>query len=133
MIILDEQLLGRNLEGEIARWYPGSIYFVTDLRPNTIIKDDAIPTLLNHLNQSTFVTINESDFWRKVEITNRFAVVCFALPDVRAREIANYLRELFGYALFATKQKRMGKVIRVSNQNVTYYTVDDRSVRLVTR
>lgn len=65
MIVLDEQLLGRNIEEQIARWYQGAICFITDLRPNTVIKDDAIPKLLQQENQPTFVTINEQDFWRK--------------------------------------------------------------------
>ncbi len=43
MIVLDEQLLGRNLELEIAKWYQGSVQFIMDLRSNTVIKDDAIP------------------------------------------------------------------------------------------
>jgi hypothetical protein len=43
MIILDEQLLGRGLEQKIEAWYRGSVRFITDLRPNTVIKDDAIP------------------------------------------------------------------------------------------
>ena len=46
MIVLDEQLMGRDLDNEIARWYPGSVRFIIDLRPGTIIKDDAIPALL---------------------------------------------------------------------------------------
>jgi len=41
MIVLDEQLLGRNLEREIAKWYRGKVLFVTDLRLNSVIKDDA--------------------------------------------------------------------------------------------
>lgn len=46
MIVLDEQLLGRQLEQAIAAWYRGSVVFITDLRPNTVIKDDGIPVLL---------------------------------------------------------------------------------------
>jgi hypothetical protein len=38
MIVLDEQLLGRNLEREIARWYHGTVRSLIDLRPNTIIE-----------------------------------------------------------------------------------------------
>jgi hypothetical protein len=45
MIVLDEQLLGRNLEREIAKWYRGSVQFIIDLRLHTVIKDDAIPEL----------------------------------------------------------------------------------------
>ena len=46
MIVLDEQLLGRDVEGQIAQWYRGAVCFITDLRPNTVIKDDVIPKLL---------------------------------------------------------------------------------------
>jgi len=67
MIVLDEQLLGRDLDSEIARWYPGNVRFIIDLRPGTVIKDDAIPALLREQSLPTFVTINVRDFWRKVE------------------------------------------------------------------
>jgi len=67
MIVLDEQLLGRDLDSEIARWYPSNVRFIIDLRPGTVIKDDAIPALLREQSLPTFVTINVRDFWRKVE------------------------------------------------------------------
>jgi hypothetical protein len=37
MIVLDEQLLGANLEQAIGKWYQGNVCFITDLRPNSII------------------------------------------------------------------------------------------------
>lgn len=46
MIVLDEQLLGRDLEHDIARWYRGPLRFIVDLRPHTVVKDEAIPALL---------------------------------------------------------------------------------------
>jgi hypothetical protein len=131
MIVLDEQLLGRDIEVQIARWYQGAVCFIMDLRPDTVIKDDAIPRLLQQENQSTFVTINESDFWRKTAINNQFCMVCFAFPDSRAREISQRLRELFDHPLFDTKKKRMGKMIRVAEKEVSYYSVDDMRVRVV--
>lgn len=131
MIVLDEQLLGRELENQIARWYQGAVCFITDLRPNTVIKDDAIPRLLQQENQPVFVTINESDFWRKIAINNQFCVICIALPDSRAREIPQRLRGLFDNPLFDTKQKRMGKVIRVAEKEVSYYSSGDRTIRLI--
>ena len=129
MIVLDEQLLGRDLEEQIARWYQGAVCFIVDLRPNTVIKDDAIPKLLQQENQITFVTINESDFWRKTAINNQFCMVCFALPDSRVREISQRLRTVFDHPLFDTKKKRMGKMIRVAEKEVSYYSVDDMTVR----
>jgi predicted GTPase len=129
MIVLDEQLLGRNLEGKIAQWYRGAVCFVTDLRPGTIIKDDSIPGLLRQENQPTFVTINAQDFWRKVAINNQFCLVCFTLPDSRASEIPALLRAVLRHPLFRSKRKRMGKVIRVTDQETSYYSCDDREVR----
>jgi len=131
MIVLDEQLLGRNLDGEIARWYRGAVCYITDLRPNTVVKDDAIPSLLERENQPTFVTINERDFWRRVAITMHFCVVCFALPDSRAPEIPALLRQSLQHSFFNTKPKRMGKVIRVAGQEIQYYTFDHKQVRIL--
>lgn len=131
MIVLDEQLLGRNLETAIARWYKGNICFITDLRPQSVIKDDAIPKLLQLENQATFITINERDFWRKVVINQHFCVICFTLTDAKAADIPLLLRSLFRHPLFSTKNSRMGKVIRVSAQEITYYSYDDREVRVV--
>jgi len=76
MLVLDEQLLGCSLEIALALWYREPVLFITDLRPATIIKDDAIPTLLRLQRAPTFVTINESDFWRRVAIDRHFGVVC---------------------------------------------------------
>lgn len=129
MIVLDEQLLGRNLEDRIARWYRGAICFITDLRPNTIIKDDAIPSLLRQENDPTFVTINERDFWGKVAPDSRYCVVCFTLPDSRANEIPDRLRELLQHDKFDTKAKRMGRVTRITDQGCSYYSTIHRSIK----
>jgi len=131
MVVLDEQLLGRNLEIEIAKWYRGTVCFINELRPHTVIKDDAIPGLLRRQNQPTFVTINEKDFWRKVVITSHYCIVCFTLPDSRAGEIPPLLRSLFQRIEFKTKAKRMGKVIRVSERETSYYTFDERKVMTI--
>jgi hypothetical protein len=125
MIVLDEQLLRFDLEIHIREWYPGAVRFITDLRPDTVIKDDGIPALLRSQRQATFVTINESDFWRKISPDRRFCVVCFALPSSRAHEINNLLRSLFRRREFNTKSKRMGHVIYVApSGSIRYYTVD---------
>jgi hypothetical protein len=129
MIVFDEQLLGRNLELEIAKWYQGTVQFITDLRPNTIIKDDAILALLRLQNQPTFVTINERDFWKKVVIDSHFCIICFTLSDIHAYKIPQSLRLLYNLSEFNTKTKRMGKVIRVTTQGISYYTFNDKKIR----
>jgi hypothetical protein len=105
------------------------VLFITDLRPGTIIKDEAIPVLLRQQHQATFLTINESDFWQKVTIDAHFCVICFALPDSRAHEISELLRAVFRLPAFRTKARRMGKVLRVARTTVSYYTFRDREVQ----
>jgi hypothetical protein len=128
VIVLDEQLLGRDLERHILAWYRGAVLYIADLRPATVIKDDAIPALLRKRRQPTFVTINERDFWRRVAIDRDFCVVCFTLPDSRATEIPARLRNLFSHPLLRTKAQRMGKVVRVTERDISYYNYADRTI-----
>jgi len=128
MIVLDEQLLGRHIELDIARWYRGTVRFIVDLRPHTVIKDEAIPALLRQQPQPTFVTINERDFWRKVTIDERYCIVCFAWSDARVREISPSLQSLLRHASLRTKAQRMGKVIRVADADISYYTFNAMEV-----
>lgn len=131
MIVLDEQLLGRQLELELSRWYRGPVLFITDLRPGTVIKDEAIPLILRRQGTPTFVTINESDFWRKVAIDRHFCVICFALPDSQVSAIPGLLRKVMQHTLFRTKSARMGKVLRITHEVVAYYAHHDLHVRVV--
>jgi hypothetical protein len=129
MIVLDEQLMGRNLERKIARWYRGSVRLVTEFQPHTIIKDDAIPRLLCRENKPTFVTINVKDFWRKIPANDRFCIICIAWSDSRANSIPAALRTIFKLPAFATKSARMGKIVRVG-EAITYYSRDEGEVNV---
>ena len=129
MIVLDEQLLGRGLEMEIAQWNPGPVRFIMDLRPNTVIKDDAVPLLLQHQDQPTFVTLNESDFWLKGGDQRRVLCCVFCLSRFTGAGDSRLLRSLFHHPQFATKSQRMGVVIRIADQGVTYYGFDARMIR----
>ncbi len=65
MIVLDEHLKRQVLKADIVAWYPGQVISVSNLRSESIIKDEVIPTLLLKMVQPTFVTINSTDFWKK--------------------------------------------------------------------
>ena len=131
MIILDEHLQGLSLEAAISRWYPGRVFIVKQLRPGTIIKDDAIPLLLCQAKQPTFVTINYTDFWRRISADERYCIVCLQLSTERVDEIPSLLRRLFRLPGFKTKAERMGKVVLVSPQRVRYYQAHDNQIHVI--
>jgi hypothetical protein len=120
MVVLDEQLLGYGLQSAIARWYRGAVTDITQLRPGTTILDDAIPSLLRAVREPSFVTINVSDFWRRLAPDLGFAILCFSLPHSRADEIAALLRRLFRLLPFHTRRQRLGKIARVSFERIHY-------------
>lgn len=124
MIVLDENLLSLRLDNPIAVWYPGRVCYVTDLRPSTIIKDEAIAQLLRRFKGVTFVTTNVTDFWRRVPAHSQYGIVCLSLPNERLREVPTLLRRLLRMPEFRTKAARMGKVVRVSRQEIHYYVAN---------
>jgi hypothetical protein len=130
MIVLDENLHDRRIIAAISTWYPGRVVSVTTLRPQSVIKDEAIPDLLRKVAQPTFVTINVSDFWKRVEPRISYSIVNVDLPKERLREIPDLLRDLFRLPEFKTRRARMGKIVRLTRNRVEYYE-SDRRVRIL--
>jgi len=127
MIVLDENIARQSvLEG--LNWYVGKVVPVKSLRPNTVIKDDAIPSLLQRQKQPTFITTDVDGFWRKVRPHLNFCIVCFPLPDHKLHLLPILLRRLFRTEGFRTKRERMGKVVLVTEKIVRFYAVNQPSV-----
>jgi hypothetical protein len=126
MIIVDENLHDHRLMQAVAAWYPGQVMSVTALRPGTVIKDEAIPSLLLQVSQPTFVTINVSDFWKRVQPHSAYCIAIVSLPKERIREVPGLLRRLFSYPTFKTKALRMGKVIHITPDRIEHYESDRR-------
>jgi len=131
VIVLDEQLLGRGLERSLGNWYRGAVVFITDLRPGTVIKDESIPAILNREADALFVTINDSDFWRKIAISARFCVVCVPIPDSQVGQLDPLLRRLLRHPQFRTKALRKGRVIRLTNDTLQYYSVNSPLIQTI--
>lgn len=131
MIVLDEQLLGRQIKREIEQWYRGKVCFITDLRPGSVIKDEAIPGLLRQNRRSIFVTINERDFWRRIPADPRYCVVCLVLSDPRAGMLPELLRRVLRVPEFRTASLRSGKVLRVGRNRLSFYTHLDTRAQTV--
>ena len=126
MIVVDENLHDRRIMAAISAWYPGQVVSVVTLRPRSLIKDEAIPTLLLNATQPTFVTINVTDFWKKVEPHRSYCIINVAVPKERIREIPNLLRRLFRLPDFKTKASRMGKIVHATSNHIEYYESDWR-------
>jgi hypothetical protein len=131
MIVLDEQLLSYGLQASIARCYCGTVTDITQLRPNTVILDEAILMLLRAVSRPTFVTINVADFWRRLAPDHRFCIVCCTIPHTRAQEVPELLRRVLALEPFRTRSRRLSKIVRVSRQHVQYYTTETRTIHLV--
>lgn len=121
MIVVDENIHSREIMSSISGWYRGQVISVTQLRPRTVILDEAIPMLLHQLAQPTFVTTNVDDFWLKITAHSAYCFVCMYLPKERNKEIPIFLRELLSRPEFKTKALRMGKVVRISPRDLLYY------------
>lgn len=124
MIVLDENIHGQRITAAFQAWYRGRVVSITMLRPNSVIKDDAIPALLARANRPTFVTINADDFWRHVQAHPRYCIVNVDLPNERALEVPALVRRLLRVRGFATKAERMGKIVRVQPSHIEFYGRD---------
>ena len=130
--MLDEQLEGRQLDNAIKKWYGGAVGNLSDLRFGTIIKDDAIPQLLRkqRKRKPAFLTINVSDFWRKVPIEEDFCVICFNLPDKDIMRIPGLLRQLYRHRRFNSRERRAGHVFRINaDGRIRYYSRSHQQIR----
>jgi hypothetical protein len=121
MIVLDEQLCREPLRKAMSRWYRGKIGYITEIRPSSVVKDDAIPELLLNVKQPTFVTINYKDFWRKIAAHRGYCVICIELPNERWAEVSPILRSILRHSDFRSKDSRMGKVISWKGEATKHY------------
>lgn len=121
-IILDEQIFDTDVLIPLTKWITAQR--LRDLRPDQVIKDERVPTILRELRQPTFVTI-DMGFWSARLRDARYCILCFPLRNDEQREIPSFLRHLLRLPEFATKTARMGKVARVSQNYIDYWQLGD--------
>ena len=131
MIVLDEHLLHAGIKEGIERWYQGKVCPITELRPGTLIRDEAIATLLHRVSDPSFVTLNVGDFWRKMRPEKRFFVACLHLLQGQQMTVPHILQKLFRLEPFRTKKGRMGKIALVGAKEVSYYTTESWAVQSI--
>ena len=123
MIVLDENLDEQRVRKPISLRYKGKVCSIRELRPGSVIKDDAIPAMLVQ-RRATFITSNVSDFWRRVPAHSRYCIVCVPVPNERQGEIPALVFALFRHRAFRSHRQRLGKVIRVSQTEIQFYNSD---------
>lgn len=128
MIVLDENIHDARILDSVKRWYRGQVISVVELRPQTIIKDDAIPRLLLHTRSPTFVTINVDDFWRKISPHRGYCIVTVALPQQMALQTSDLLHKLLRLHPYRASASRLGFVFRLTPDGFGYYSIHNRSV-----
>ena len=126
MIVVDENLHSARFMDAVAAWYPGQVLSITQLRPTSVIKDDAVPGILRQQRQPTFLTINAFDFWRIAPPAPQYCIVAIEMSKERIAEVPSLLRLLFRTPEFRTKSARMNKVVRLTLQRLEYYSTDRR-------
>src|SRR2546421_5704935 len=112
----------------LKQQYKGKVVSIRSLRPGTIIKDEAIPSLLCRHRNATFVTTNVSDFWRRASPHPGYCIICVPLPTERQDELPALLLKVLRHGAFRTARSRMGHLIRVSRSELLFYQSTKQSV-----
>jgi hypothetical protein len=89
-------------------------------------QNDIIP-LLHSLSQPTFFT-RDRDFY---QAWLRHPGYCLVFLDVSPIEAAEFIRRVLRHKLFRTQAQRMGKVICVDKDRLTYWQVGDQEIQQV--
>ena len=88
------------------------------------IHDDNLLPLLHRLKRPTFFT-QDKDFFKR-ELCHR--AYCLVWLDVKYIEVAFYLRRFLRHAAFRTQGERVGKVVRVHPDGVSYFEAGRREL-----
>ncbi|NUO81126.1 hypothetical protein HUU05_13695 [candidate division KSB1 bacterium] len=115
--IIDEQLPFDRVVFPIRKW--ASVKRIDELRPDEVIKDDRIGSLLQRIKHTAFVTI-DSGFWNSRYCHPQYCILYFALRDDQHAEIPTLLRKCCQVDLLKTKRARMGKIVKIGRNKIEY-------------
>ncbi|MBM3236622.1 hypothetical protein FJZ31_10025 [Candidatus Poribacteria bacterium] len=77
---------------------------------------------MKRLKTPTFITKDCKDFYKRQRLDKRYCIICV---DVHRTEFVNVVRKIFRHPLFNTAAKRMGKVIKVTSTQISYFEVGE--------
>ena len=115
---MDENVDVTAVGGPLAKHF--SVVRLTELRPNERILDDRTPQLLLELDRPTFVTIDR-DYWNRAFCHPRYCILWFELLDKQQLQLPSLLHELLRLSEFKTRAARMGKVARITHDEIEFW------------
>jgi hypothetical protein len=119
-LVLDEHLGRTEVLIPLQKWITATK--IEDLAGDEILKDDRILQFLRQRKQPTFITLDD-DFFHRHLCDRRYCLIYCVVPRQQQHRIPVILRRLFRFPEFSTKAVRMGKVIRVHEQDIDFWRV----------
>ena len=119
-IVLDEHLGRTEVLEPLRKWI--TVTKIEDLAADETLKDERILQILCKRRQATLVTL-DADFFHKRLCDRRYCLIYCVVPHQQQRRIPVILRRLFRLPEFSTKAARMGKVVRVHEQDIEFWQV----------
>ena len=120
MIVLDENIRVEQAESLRDSRIP-TRRIGKDLAIKGTSDADIVPLLLKQ-KSPTFFT-HDKDFWKS---SLRHDGYCLTYLDVPAREAAEYIRHFLKHPSFSTRAKRLGKVVHLHPQGISYFAAGSR-------
>jgi hypothetical protein len=117
LFVLDDQLAPSRVRTPILRW--ATAQYVRDIRPDEVVKDERVLTVLRTQRTPTFVTIDDW-FWSRRHRDRRYCILYLALSANEQGDIPALLPRLLRLPKFRTRATRMGKVAWVSRDHVSW-------------
>ena len=123
-LVLDDHLWTAGVHDHIAPW--ATVRFLRDIRPGEVIKDVRVPSALRTMRTPTFITIDHQ-FCNPRRRDSAYGILYFDLRANEQGEVPTLLRRLLRLPEFRTRAARMGKVARVSHEQVRWWQVGDET------
>ena len=125
MVVLDENI--RDSQADFLRKRGIACRKIgTDLSAKGTSDANIIPLLLR-LKHPAFFT-QDADFW---DVRLCHSGYCLAYLDVKPRDAAGYIRRFLRHSLFDTAGGRLGKVVHIHKDGITYYAAGSRKTHVV--
>lgn len=121
MNIIDENITQDQKE-LLEKWGIRVKQIGNDIKSKGITDNDIISFLKEH-SGILFIT-RDDDFYKQKYCHEKY---CIVYLEVERNEVAYFIRKFLKHELFNTKAKRLGKVIKASQQFISYWQVHKKS------